>query len=331
MGQLKTTVVFVLLPEFALGAFASARDPLSSANLNLGRIAFDISVVSIDGRPARFSTDQYVGPLSSYSHISGVPEFIFVCGGSQVHLYNDASLMAWLRRMERHGASIGGISTGSWIVAKAGLLDGYRATIHWDRQESFKEVFPLVDLTNALYEVDRNRYTSSGGTASMDMMLYLIAQLHDEETALRSADMHHHGRIRTSDDLQHSSRLLTYRSWSPVLASAAELIESSTCQAITVAELAKRVGVTSRQLERIFMRHLSVSPAKFIMDHRLRLARQLLRQTQSGVSEIAAAAGFSSHSYFCQAYRRQFGRKPSEERAMKAHNMQTTVPTWSVR
>ena len=171
--NLPTIIDIILIPDFSLMAFSSAIEPLRLANRLADRKLYDWRVVSVDGNSVVSSNGVEIVPSGGLNIIQK-PKLIFVISGYGVQFYNNDKLFSFLRKSAREGVVLGAFSTGSYVLAKAGLLRDRRCTIHWENLESFKEVFPDIEVSSDIYEIDRDRITCSGGTAGLDMMLYLI-------------------------------------------------------------------------------------------------------------------------------------------------------------
>ena len=308
------SVAFLLTPEFAPLAYSSVIVPFHYVNYALGKTAYELSVCTFDGEPVADTMGVRYTPHFAARALPRPPNFIILCTGRNIERYESKALLRWLREMARGGAYMGAVSTGAHMLAAAGLLDGYRATIHWQNQASFAETFPRVALTDAIFEIDRNRMTCSGGNAAMDMALQIIAKDHGTDMALRCAKEFLHDRIRSAEDLQHSSRLIALRNQSQALAEAVSVVDQAPPTEISLDTMIDAAGVSLRQLQRLFRERMQTTPKRYLAEAKLLFARRLLLQSNLKIMEIAAAANFSSQSYFCQRYAKHFGLSPSEER-----------------
>jgi transcriptional regulator GlxA family with amidase domain len=239
-----------------------------------------------------------------------------LCSGVDVHHLEDKALQSWLRRMDRRGTDIGALCTASYILARTGLLDGYRCTIHWENLAGFVEEFPDIDVTAELFEIDRNRFTCSGGTGAIDMMLNVIAMQHGHELAAGVADQFMHERIRDQHDHQRMSLPARLGVRHPMLLAVIDLMEQNLEEPLSRTDLALSAGLSTRQLERLFRKYLNRSPARYYLELRLNKARLLLLQTNMSVIDVALACGFVSASHFSKCYRDFFGRTPRKERGL---------------
>ena len=227
-------------------------------------------------------------------------------------------ILNWIRREARRGVRIGGLCTAAHTLALAGLLDGKRATIHWENQDSFAEEFPEVLLTKSVFTTDGNRMTTAGGTSSIDLMLKLIAEEHGEELASTVADQLIYSSIRTDQDTQRLSVPTRIGVRHPKLSTVIQMMEQNIEEPISPSVLAKDVVMSTRQLERLFRRYLNRSPKRYYMELRLQKARNLLMQTDMSVINVALACGFASPSHFSKCYRAHYETTPYRERGAHA-------------
>ncbi len=241
-------------------------------------------------------------------------DMVFICGGTDIQKATTRELLNWVRREARHGVAFGGLCTAAYVLAKAGLLEGRKATIHWENQDSFAEEFIEVELTKSVFMIDGNRMTAAGGAASIDLMLKLIAEHHNESLASAVADQLIYAAIRTDQDIQRLSIPTRIGVRHPKLSQVIEMMTANLEEPISPSLLARRVAMSTRQLERLFRRYLNRSPKRYYMDLRLQRARNLLLQTDMSVINVALACGFTSPSHFSKCYRLQYGTTPYRER-----------------
>ncbi|MBR9827853.1 MAG: GlxA family transcriptional regulator [Oceanospirillales bacterium] len=305
------------MPNFSLIAFSSAIEPLRMANWVSGQTHYETLLVSHDGLAVPSSAG--VQTLVDYS-LEQIPtlDALFVCGASPIARTGNEEVIAWLRRPRSGRMAMGGIGTGSYLLACAGLLNDCRATIHWWDLDSLREEFPQTRMTNNLFELDNKRYTCSGGTAAMDMMLSLIGQFHGMELAAAISEQFVHERIRSSEDPQRVPLRTRLGISQPKLVEAVQLIEANIEEPLSTDDLAHHVGISRRHLERLFKRHLNTMPSKYYLEIRLEKARQLLRRSDKPILQVGLDCGFASASYFSTAYRNHYGLTPREERKQLA-------------
>ncbi|MCB2135428.1 MAG: GlxA family transcriptional regulator [Rhodobacteraceae bacterium] len=319
--------VFLLLDRFTMLSFAGAIEPLRIANRVLGRKAYIWALAGEGGVEATCSNGAAFKLDMGFDEISR-DDTLLVCGGIDVQTATTKSVLNWLRREARRGVAIGGLCTGSYTVAKAGLLDGKRATIHWENQDSFLEEFEDVRLTKSVFVLDGNRMSTAGGTASIDLMLRIIAQDHGEDVANTVADQLIYSSIRTDQDTQRLSIPTRIGVRHPKLSQVIQKMESNIEDPISPADLATAVGMSTRQLERLFRRYLNRSPKRYYMELRLQKARNLLMQTDMSVINVALACGFASPSHFSKCYRAHYQTTPYRERG--THGTGTAAPRLSI-
>jgi len=305
--------VFVLLNQFTFLSFAAAIEPLRIANRMSGQALYRWTLMAEGGGHARCSNGTQVKVDKALDEIAR-DDVVLVCGGIDVRANTTQAVLNWLRRTSRKGSVIGGLCTGAHTLAKAGLLDGRRATIHWENRDGFLEDFTEVDLTKTVFTIDGNRLTAAGGTASIDLILTLIADDHGKDLANAVADQLIYSTIRTDRDIQRLSIPTRIGVRHPRLAQVIAQMEASIEEPLSPAELAEEVGMSTRQLERLFRRYLNRSPKRYYMELRLAKARNLLMQTDLSVINVALACGFASPSHFSKCYRAQYGTTPYRER-----------------
>lgn len=310
--------VFVLLEDFTLLCFAAAMESLRIANRMAGQTLYSWAIAgdSEDGAVrcsagSRFQIDMGLDELNR-------DDVLMVCGGIDVQKHTSRKMLNWLRREARRGLRIGGLCTAAYTLAKAGLLDGRRATIHWENQDSFAEEFDEVELTKSVFVIDGNRMSTAGGTSSIDLMLKIIADDFGEPLANAVADQMIYASIRTDQDTQRLSVPTRIGVRHPKLSQVIQMMEANIEEPISPATLARDVGMSTRQLERLFRRYLNRSPKRYYMELRLQKARNLLMQTDMTVINVALACGFASPSHFSKCYRAHYDTTPYRERGSHA-------------
>lgn len=243
---------------------------------------------------------------------------IIVCSGRRVEKNTSRSMLMWLKSANQQGIGLGAICTGSYVLAQAGLLDGYRCSIHWENMAALTDLFPNVVVSRYIFTIDRNRYTSSDGTTPVDMMLHFIRAQCGADVSAGVAEQFIYERIRRSDDVQHVPLKHAVGHHSKKLVVAAERMDANIKEPISQEGLASYVGLSRRQLQRLFQRYLSCTPSRYYLQVRLQRARQLLRQTSMSLVEISASTGFLSSSHFGKRYKEYYGHSPSVERQRDA-------------
>jgi transcriptional regulator GlxA family with amidase domain len=310
---------FVLVPNFSMIAFASALEPLRIANRMAERELYSWQIVSREAGPVRASNACLVMTDQSLADVAVGPgrdsPIVILCSGLGAERIFDRELFAWLRRADRAGATIGAVCTGAHLLARAGLLKGRKCTIHWENLPGFVEEFPEIEVTADLFEVDHNRLTCSGGTAALDLMLHLIASRHGQELVTKISEQCLMDRIRQPHDHQRMPYRVRLGIHHAKLINAIEMMEANVEEPLDQEMLARYVGLSRRQLERLFRKHLGRTPAQYYLELRLERARHLLYQTTMPIMNVAFATGFVSASHFSTCYRQLYGKTPRAERA----------------
>lgn len=313
-GTRPARVAFLLLSGFAMLSFTAAAECLRAANQLHGERIFDWYHASPDGAPAIASNGIEIP--CEYSARSDDPfDYVFVCASDEVLTFDDAKTMAWLRAHARRGAIVGGISGGAYLLARAGLLDDRRATLHWVYEAAFAESFPTTDLRQSLFEVDGNRMTCGGGTAVMDMLHHLLEREHGKSLADEVSDWLLQTEVRSGERPQRLSAANRLAAGHAGLSRALEAIEHALEEPLSRDEIAEIAGVSMRQLDRLFVSHTGATVNTYYLDLRLKRAQQLVRQSGLSHFEIGFACGFRSPSSFSKAYRAAFGIPPSIDRS----------------
>lgn len=306
-------MAFLLVHRFPMFGLAAAVDPMRTANHTLGRQFYRWVTISFDGEPVLASNGMNLNVDYSLKDAPRA-DITFICAGTLVDFPEKPAVLAALHRWGRLGRALGALTLGSHVLAEAGQLDGHRCTIHWENRPAFRERFPDIECTNNVYEIDRQRYTSAGGTTSIDLFLEIIRRDLGETIANEVAGQFQHERVRSPGDRQRMGPGRDLTSKPLALRKVVELMGENLEEPVSVVDLAQAAGLSVRQLERLFSAHVEMTPGRYYITLRLERARALLRQTPMSILAIALATGFGSQSYFAHSYRTHFGCLPSEER-----------------
>lgn len=317
--------VFALMDDFSMLSFAGAIDSLRIANRTSPN-SYEWVLTSETGSAVRCSANISYNVDSSFMDLKR-DDTIVICGGINIQKATTKRLLNWLRREARKGVAIIALCTATYTLGKAGLLDGKKATIHWENQDSFSEEFQDKDinLTKTVFVVDGNRMTTAGGTSSIDLMLQVIATDLGEEKANFVADQMIYSSIRTNEDQQRLSIPTRIGVRHPKLSKVIQTMEINIEDPISPSDLASNVGMSTRQLERLFRRYLNRSPKRYYMELRLQKARNLLMQTDMSVINVALSCGFSSPSHFSKCYRSHYDITPYRERGTQSEKQTSIV------
>ena len=312
----KSKFAFLTLPNYSLIALANAVEPLRMANRVSGQDLYEWSIASLDGRAVRASSGLELAPTIALEKI-GKAEILFVCGGVNVREAVTPPLLTTLRRLADRGMALGGLCTGGYALARAGLLDQYRATIHWENLSALREEFPSVRISTQVFSIDRDRYTCSGGTAPLDLMLNLIQLKHGQRISQLVSEQFVLERVRNDQDRQYVPLRAQLGASHRSLIKVAQLMEENIEKPMALDRIARATGLSRRQIERLFKRYLDCVPKRYYLEIRLRRARELLLQTAMPIMDITTSCGFQSPPHFSKCYRKQFGHPPSAERRIK--------------
>ena len=318
----KSKFAFLTLPRYSMIALSSAVDTLRMANLVTGQAVYEWSIVSMEGEPVAASNGLQLTPTLPLQQLASV-DILFVCGGVDVQAAVTPKILSALRRLAERKVPLGALCTGGYALAKAGLLDKYRATIHWENLSALREEFPRILLNDQLFTIDRDRFTCSGGIAPLDLMLHLVKSRVGVRIAQLISEQFIVDRIRNDRDRQYVPLRAQIGVSQESLIHAAQLMEQNIEKPLSLDEIAAATDLSRRQIERLFKRHLNCVPKRYYLQMRLRRARELLLHTSMPIVDITAACGFRSTTHFSKCYHAQFGYPPSAER----HGRRTKPPT----
>ena len=305
---------FLLTPDFTLIAFSSAVEALRMANLATGRELYRWPVMTLDDDTICSSATLEIQPNCTFENARNL-DAVFVCAGVNVEKNWNPRLGTALRRLAAANVPLGALCTGTYLLAKAGVLDDYRCTVHWEHLSSLREEFPKIEVKDEIFEIDRKRYTCAGGTAPLDLMLHLITRDYGRDVASAISEQFTVDRIRDLGETQEVS----VRNRSPgapdYLTDAVQLMKHNVSERLSVEEIAHYLGMSTRQLERAFKHYFNLSPGQYYLRIRLNAARNLLRHSGMAVREIAIETGFKSLQHFSKCYFDHFEVRPTQERA----------------
>jgi transcriptional regulator GlxA family with amidase domain len=304
---------FLIVTNFSMVGFLCALSVFRNANLVIGREFYETNVLAETVEPVTASVGISVAPDHALSS-EVIPDLVFVCAGTDPQSRYSERIGGWLRRIAQRGTVMGAISTGADLLARAGLLKGYRCTIYWEQAAAFAEEFPDTELTDRIYEIDRNRLTCGGATSSIDLCLNLVAADLGPEVAATVSSTFILDRIREAEEPQKHAPALGAAIVPKSLGRAISLMEAHIEDPLAVNDIAAQVGLGGRHLRRLFQQRLHTSPGNYYLRVRLTRARQLVLQTRLKMQNIASACGFSSASGFASAYRKHFARTPMDDR-----------------
>jgi AraC family transcriptional regulator, glycine betaine-responsive activator len=339
MSQIKH-VGFLTLHNFSMIAFSNALEILRMTNYLLGEEAYQWSVFTANGEPAIASNGLSISATTQIN-TKNMPDLLLVCGGVDIQHAVTADVIKLLTQTSKHNLWLGGLCTGSYALAKAGLLDGYKCTIHWENMASLCEEFSSIKFMEELFVIDRNRCTCAGGTAPLDLMLAFVdarfgknqnnksivsKNIISKNLVAEISDQFMMARARDSKDQQHIPVAARVGYSHKALVEVSALMEANIEEPLSLDELARLANLSQRHLQRMFKHTLNMTPMHYYLNLRLRRARALLLQTEMSVMSVTVACGFQSSCHFSKSYRTLFGYSPSMERNQHRYTNALTMP-----
>lgn len=308
---------FILLPGFALMSVASAIEPLRAANTLAGRALYQWQIFVLHGERATASCGADMGGLGLAQMHRNDPSLdtVFLCTGGNPVNWRYPELAPHLHRLAQRGVRLGGISGGAFLLAQSRLLSGRRFTLHWEYAPALQEAFPMLRPEPARFVLDRDRLTCGGGVAAMDMMHALIAQRHGAAFARQVTDWFLHRQVDEPQAPQRASIVQRYQVHQPAVVAALERMQFSLGEPVSRTAMAAQLGLSARQLDRLFRAHLDTTYQQQYLAMRLAHARLLLQQSALPVMQVAVACGFNSATHFSRCYRERYGLTPRQVRA----------------
>jgi transcriptional regulator GlxA family with amidase domain len=310
----KTTKIgFLLLNNFTMIALASAVDPLRMANQLSGEALYSWPLISADGESITASDGFRIMPDLSIEQATDLDILLVVGGVNVINSYSKYEL-ACLRSLDRKKVILGGICTGTYVLAHADLMNEDECSIHWEYSAILQESFPLVNCNNKLFTITPKRLTCSGGIAPMDMILNQIQNQYSAQLSNSIANMFVCDKVRSQDDQQRVPLHHSLHVTQPKLIEVIELMETNIEEPLELAELAHFVNISRRQQERLFHKYLGCPPSRYYLKLRLERAKQLLKQSGMSIIDVSTVCGFVSPAHFSRCYRKYIGISPREER-----------------
>lgn len=298
---------------------ACAVEPLRAANNYAEAQLYRHQLVSLDGSPIQSSSGITIQPSQSLGEL-GQEDLLFVVSGYNYRHFCGQRTLGAIRTAARAAKIVGGLDTGAWLLAEAGLLDGYEATIHWQELNLFEEAFPDLNLSLDRFVVDRNRITCGGATSALDLMLTLIREDQNEALALDVMNLFIYESHGQEDMSQRGARFAPFAARAPLVVAALEEMEKNIEEPVPMEAIAHRINTSPRTLDRAFTKEMGISPGRYYLYIRLKTARSLIAETNQSMAEIAARTGFSSAATFSRAFTKQFGAPPRDFRRGRLSN-----------
>ncbi len=308
-------ISMLLLDDFNSMAMHAFLDPFRTANYLKSANLYEWQFISPRGGITKASNGLAIATTQHASGSMSDSELVVVNGSWGIERFYKPHVMLWLRQAAQRGATLCGIDTGAFLLAHAGLLANRKATVHYEHMAAFRELYPDVELTEERFVMDGDRLSCCGGLAATDLALEIIRLQHGIEVANASSRYIFHERLRAGNEGQLPAKSEPVGFSVPrKLREAIILMERNLENVLSIGEIASRIGLSQRQLCRLFAQHTNSSPVRYYLDVRLDRARGLLTQTELPILEVAIASGFTNASQFSRAYRSRFGLAPSRDR-----------------
>lgn len=306
-----TNLSFVLIPRFNMMALTATLEPLRVANYLTGKSLYTWHFISPKGGNVVSSNGMSIDTVKLPEPDRRMDQ-VFICGSWGSEHYEDKTLFAWMRRLDRLGVHLGAMDIGTYILARAGLMSGYRAAVLWYCTKAFMEKFPDTEISDLLYVTDRNRTTIAGGAAGLDLMLDNIAKRHDPHLAYEIAEhiLHHH--LRGHGSPQQIKPAPKIANMHPVISKITAMMNSNVEEPVSIPDIAGKIGISQRKMERLFQKHVGRSAIAHYRLLRMQHARVLLTNTDLSIREISVACGYLSLSHFAKSFAEQFGKRPRD-------------------
>ncbi|WP_435137806.1 GlxA family transcriptional regulator [Pseudopelagicola sp. nBUS_19] len=302
-------IVFVLQPHLSMLAFTSAIEPLRIANQLTGQILYSWTTVSETGENVRCSNGIEIGVDEPIGKTPAGAR-IFVCSGVEPELNTSQKVADWIRQQWRVGRTVGGLCTGTYTLARAGILSGRTFTLHWENIHPFRQHFPDLVPVEQLYAIDDRIMTCGGGAAATDLFMKLIYQRHGPQLAQAVLNMCLHSVQRSETERQQSSTSASIGTRNEKLIKIISYFEAHLEEDVDLDSLTSNLSISRRQIERLFRTHLSTTPRRYLQELRLHRARIFLAETDMSVVEVAIACGYESAGNFSKRFRETFGISP---------------------
>lgn len=305
---------FLLLDNFSMIAFSNMVEVLRMANYVTEETLYQWNVTGLDGHHGCASNGLQIQHTCTLSHLFNM-DIVIICGGFQLYKHMTPRLKNFLYRLDHNKIALGGLCTGAYLLAKAELLNGYQASMHWENTLAAQEEFPQVQFNSHIFTIDRNRYTCSGGLAAIDLSLRLV-EIHFPNVAKKICEQFIVHRIRERDEIQHQPIAENGQQLHAQIRDVIGLMENNISEPLSIKEITQHLSVQHRTLERQFKNHLKCSPKEYYLKLRLIHAQNLLRQSSMSISNVALACGFCNASSFNKAYKNAFHYSPKFERSI---------------
>lgn len=310
-----THLAILVTPNFNFSATMAFIDPFRAVNYLDGKTRFVWQLISLDGGLLTASNGLQLNTIALVDIERDLLDLVVVSSSWTPELYSEQRLFNALRYWSRRKVTLGALDTGAFILAQAGLLKDRQATVHYEHLDAFIELFPGVQSSEQLCVFDGDRISCSGGGAAVDFSLHIVVATCDEVLANKAAQYLFHQNLRPLSASQSPEQTVPLGLSVPAsVRNAIALMEQHLETPMTLVAVCSKIGISQRQLARLFSQYVGKSPVRYYLDIRLDRARGLVTQTVLPLSQVAVAAGFSNMVHFSRAYRERFGLPPNRDR-----------------
>jgi transcriptional regulator GlxA family with amidase domain len=304
------SVSLLVLPECSMMSVACTLDPMRAANRIAGEVVFTWKILTIDGEPVNLTCGLPIAADAKFGETE-VDDVLIVIAGFDSEIHAPKEVVSQIAKNASLNKTIGGVEAGSWLMARAGLLNGYQATTHWEDLEDFAGKFLKIEIVRNRYVIDGRYFTTGGASPTFDLMLHLIRSRRGILFAMQVASVFIYDETHTANDAQYPVSLGNLEYNEPIISSAIKLMESSLDEPISIKQIAEEVNTSIRRLEMLFSKNLDISPGKFYRHLRIQTSRRMITDTRLSIQQIAVRTGFGSSSAFSRAFKGHFGTSPT--------------------
>jgi len=315
------SVTVLVLPDSSMMSVACTLDPMRAANRVVRKPVFNWQIQTLDGKPAMLTCGLPIEAQSVFGENSKGDVLIVIAGFDQ-QINATKSMVARLAKLSRRYRAVGGVEAGSWLLARAGLLDDHQATTHWEDLEIFAEKFPKIGVVPDRFVIDRRYFTTGGASPTFDLMLHLIRSRLGVSVSMQVASVFIYDEAHRSSDAQPLMSLGHLSKTEPQVTKAIRIMETQIDEPVSIARIASAVNISTRTLETLFTRSLQCSPGQYYRQLRLQIAAGLMLETGFSLQEIAVRSGFNSLTAFSRAFKSHYKSSPGKWRQMSVRKSQ---------
>lgn len=306
-------VGFLLIDGFTMLAFSNVVEPLRMANYVSDQALYSWIVTGLSGDKTSSSSGIQLSHTALPKHLLTC-DLVFICGGFETYHLELTALTVLIQQLAVRDIALGGLCTGALALAKAGLLDHQLASLHWENISAAQENYPNVEFHNQIFTLSPRLYSCSGGVCALDMTLHIIRKHFGRPLTDSIQDMFVISTVREPSYTQHLPRPTTLRTSYTHVIDAIALMKTNIEEPLSIADIANHVGLSGRQLQRLFKAQFDRSPQQYYLGLRLEHAQYLLRHTSIPINQIVIASGFLSASSFSTAFKKAYQMSPSTYR-----------------